>query len=120
MAARQRKSHDLEHPLASKAVTLSATTEGTRAGIRKRKSRSGSPRWSESGEREPLLHAYPMVGRRSLFHRHAPEFDDAKTHGDTYEEAVRMGKELIESFFIWYEQDGKSLPRHRMFVDTAA
>jgi len=49
-----------------------------------------------------------------------PEFDDAKTHGDTYEEAVRMGKELIESFFIWYEQDGKSLPAPRMFVDTAA
>jgi antitoxin HicB len=40
-----------------------------------------------------------------------PEFDDAKTHGETYEEAVRMGKDLIESFFIWYAQDGKPLPR---------
>lgn len=49
-----------------------------------------------------------------------PEFGDAKTHGDTYEEAVQMGKDLIESFFIWYEQDGKPLPEPRMFVDNAA
>lgn len=49
-----------------------------------------------------------------------PEFDDAKTHGDTYEEAVAMGRDLIESFFIWYEQDGKPLPTPRLFVDEAA
>jgi predicted RNase H-like HicB family nuclease len=46
-----------------------------------------------------------------------PEFDDAKTHGDTYADAVKQGKELIESFFIWYAQDGKPLPEPRLFDD---
>lgn len=49
-----------------------------------------------------------------------PEFNGARTHGDTYEEAVRMGEELIESFFLWYEQDGKRLPEPRTYVDVAA
>jgi predicted RNase H-like HicB family nuclease len=39
-----------------------------------------------------------------------PEFDNALTHGDTYAEAARMGKDLIDSFRLWYRQDGKSLP----------
>ena len=46
-----------------------------------------------------------------------PEFDSAKTHGDTYEEAVRQGKDLIESFVMWYEQDGKPLPEPVKYVD---
>jgi predicted RNase H-like HicB family nuclease len=44
-----------------------------------------------------------------------PEFDDAKTHGDTYEEAVRQGKDLIESFIMWFGQDGKPLPEPAKF-----
>jgi len=42
-----------------------------------------------------------------------PEFDDAKTHGDTYAEAVKMGQELIESCIMWAKQDGKPLPKPR-------
>jgi len=49
-----------------------------------------------------------------------PEFDDVKTHGDTYEEAVRMGKDLIESCIMWNEQDGKPLPKLHTSVDSAA
>ena len=49
-----------------------------------------------------------------------PEFDEVKTHGDTYEEAVRMGRELIESCIMWHEQDGKPLPKPRKFIDSAA
>jgi predicted RNase H-like HicB family nuclease len=49
-----------------------------------------------------------------------PEFDDVKTHGDTYEEAVQMGKELIESCTIWNQHEGKPLPKPRTFIDTAA
>jgi antitoxin HicB len=49
-----------------------------------------------------------------------PEFEDVKTHGDTYEQAVRMGKELIESCMMWNQQDGKPLPEPRKFVDSAA
>lgn len=45
-----------------------------------------------------------------------PEFDNAKTHGSTYEAAARMGGELIESFIMWYRQDGKPLPPPRLFV----
>jgi len=39
-----------------------------------------------------------------------PEFDNAHTHGETHSQAVEMGTELIASFLIWYEQDGKELP----------
>ena len=44
-----------------------------------------------------------------------PEFEDALTHGDTYEEAVHQGKTLIESFILWYRQDGKPLPTPLQF-----
>jgi predicted RNase H-like HicB family nuclease len=45
-----------------------------------------------------------------------PEFDNAKTHGSTYEAAAEMGRELIESFVMWYEQDEKALPTPWLFV----
>ena len=45
-----------------------------------------------------------------------PEFDNAKTHGDTYEEAARQGQALIESFIIWHEQDHTPLPPPAKFV----
>ena len=44
-----------------------------------------------------------------------PEFDCAKTHGETYAKAVNQGKSLIESFFMWYEQDGKALPEPALY-----
>ena len=44
-----------------------------------------------------------------------PEFDNALTHGTTYEEAARVGRQLIESFIMWYQQDGKPLPSPRFF-----
>lgn len=49
-----------------------------------------------------------------------PEFGNAKTHGDSYEHAVKMGRELLESFFIWYEQDGKPLPKPKTLGKRAA
>ena len=39
-----------------------------------------------------------------------PEFNHARTHGETYEKAAREGRLLIESFLMWYEQDGKAQP----------
>jgi len=42
-----------------------------------------------------------------------PEFGNAKTHGETYEKAARQGRLLIESFVMWYEQDGKPLPEQQ-------
>ena len=44
-----------------------------------------------------------------------PEFDDAKTHDETYEKAARQGRLLIESFMMWYEQAGKDLPQPQTF-----
>ena len=44
-----------------------------------------------------------------------PEFDGAKTHGETYERAVKQARELIESFVMWYHQDGKPLPPADLF-----
>ncbi|HWE95914.1 MAG TPA: type II toxin-antitoxin system HicB family antitoxin [Tepidisphaeraceae bacterium] len=44
-----------------------------------------------------------------------PEFENAKTHGNTYESAARQGHELIESFVMWYQQDGQTLPAPFVF-----
>ena len=44
-----------------------------------------------------------------------PEFENARTHGETYEKAARQGRLLIESFIMWYEQDGKPLPAPSLF-----
>jgi predicted RNase H-like HicB family nuclease len=45
-----------------------------------------------------------------------PEFQNARTHGETYEEAVQEGRDLIESFVLWYHQDGKPLPEPATFA----
>ena len=44
-----------------------------------------------------------------------PEFDNAKTHGETYEKAAKQGRLLIESFIMWNEQDGDPLPEPNKF-----
>ena len=45
-----------------------------------------------------------------------PEFPGNHTHGDTYEEAVKQGQDLIESLIIWTLQDGKSLLQPKVFA----
>lgn len=45
-----------------------------------------------------------------------PEFPGNYTHGDTYEEAVKQGEDLIESLIMWAQQDGKPLPQPRAFA----
>ncbi|HLJ81022.1 MAG TPA: type II toxin-antitoxin system HicB family antitoxin [Ktedonobacterales bacterium] len=45
-----------------------------------------------------------------------PEFPGNYTHGDTYEEAVKEGEDLIESLIMWTQQDGKPLPQPRAFA----
>ena len=45
-----------------------------------------------------------------------PEFGNARTHGETRAKAIKMGQELIESFFMWHEQDGDPLPKPHKFV----
>jgi predicted RNase H-like HicB family nuclease len=36
--------------------------------------------------------------------------------GQTYEEAVKQGQDLIESLFLWTQQDGKPLPEPQIFI----
>lgn len=42
-----------------------------------------------------------------------PDLNQPCTDGATYQEAAIKGHELIESLFLWYEQEGKDLPRPR-------
>ncbi len=53
--------------------------------------------------------------RSNFFIVTIPEFRGARTHGDTYEEAVQMGREVIESFVDLAWKDGESLPPIRIF-----
>ena len=39
-----------------------------------------------------------------------PEFDGNKTHGATYEEAARNGREALESLIEAYQAEGWPLP----------
>lgn len=45
-----------------------------------------------------------------------PEFPGQHTHGATYEEAVKQGRDLIDSLIMWTLQDGKLLPQPRVFA----
>ncbi len=36
---------------------------------------------------------------------------DGDTDRTTYEEAAKKGQELIESLFIWYQEEGKEMPQ---------
>ena len=45
-----------------------------------------------------------------------PEFGSALTHGSSYEEAARMGHELLETLIDIYVTDGKPLPEPDRFI----
>lgn len=49
-----------------------------------------------------------------------PELPGCKTHGDTYEEAVKQGKDAIESWLMVAEQDGDPIPPPRNYAATTA
>jgi len=45
-----------------------------------------------------------------------PEFGPyCKTHGNTYEQAARMGQEALESLIETYQEDGRPLPKPLAF-----
>ena len=39
-----------------------------------------------------------------------PEFPDCQTHGETYEEAVKHGREVLELLVETYQAEGRPLP----------
>lgn len=46
-----------------------------------------------------------------------PEFPSNRTHGETYEEAVRNGHEVLEMLVEVCREDGKPLPQPRVMHD---
>ena len=45
---------------------------------------------------------------------------DAATHGATYEEAARHGREVLELLVETAREEGEALPEARMFATSAA
>ena len=45
-----------------------------------------------------------------------PELPGCKTHGDTYEEAVRQGKDAIETWVEASERLGEPLPQPQQYA----
>ncbi|MBL1209816.1 type II toxin-antitoxin system HicB family antitoxin [Geminocystis sp. GBBB08] len=49
-----------------------------------------------------------------------PEFSNnvmqPVTHGETYEEALKNGQEVLELIIEEYQEDGKNLPQPKTFV----
>jgi antitoxin HicB len=67
--------------------------------------------------------AYSMIIQWSdedkVYIAQLPEFGPgAKTHGETYEEAAKMGREVIEMLVESYIADGEPLPLPQKFVDV--
>jgi predicted RNase H-like HicB family nuclease len=116
MATGQRKSHHLG---------ASASGKGDHSVGERRKGReeiSGKRRRRASQHRAGAATVklqYSMLIRWSnedrVYIAVLPEFHNAKTHGETYEKAAKEGRELIESFIMWYRQDGKPLPSPQTF-----
>ncbi|TAE25469.1 MAG: type II toxin-antitoxin system HicB family antitoxin [Candidatus Kapaibacterium sp.] len=66
-----------------------------------------------------MQHDYPVVGQWSdednTFVVSLPDFPHCKTHGDSYQEAVKHGQEMIESLIDFYNDEQKPLPRPQLF-----
>lgn len=120
MATGKRKSHDLGTPV------------GRRAGntLRQRRPRRQALSASRGNEADrdrkkpaAMRLRYSMViawsDEDQVYIVRLPEFDNAKTHGSTYESAAKQGRTLIESFLIWHKQDGEPLPEPQVFVDSS-
>ena len=67
---------------------------------------------------------YSMVIRWSeedqVFVVALPEFGDhAQTHGDTYEEAARNGREVLELLVESFQAEGQPLPAPQLYESSA-
>jgi predicted RNase H-like HicB family nuclease len=49
-----------------------------------------------------------------------PELPGCRTHGETYEEAVKQGKDAIESWIMVAEELGRPVPPPRNYAEIAA
>jgi predicted RNase H-like HicB family nuclease len=56
----------------------------------------------------------------NIFVVRVPELLGCVTHGNTYEEAVKQGKDAIESWITSAIADNEPIPAPRNYTDTAA
>jgi predicted RNase H-like HicB family nuclease len=52
----------------------------------------------------------------NLFIATLPEFPNCSTHGNTYEEALQNGKEVLEMLIEKYQALGQPLPQPRSYA----
>jgi predicted RNase H-like HicB family nuclease len=45
-----------------------------------------------------------------------PELPGCRTHGDTYEEAIKQGQDAIESWIMVAEELGRPVPAPKLFA----
>ena len=117
MATRKRQPHDLGAPVGRKGSHAIGKGRSRRAAVSGARGRAATfgRKATEVTSRYSMLIRWSELDQ--VFIVTLPEFDDAKTHGATYASAVKQGKSLIESFFIWYAQDNRPLPEPRLFND---
>ena len=82
--------------------------KGSRGGLERRKRKQLACHYSMLIQWSDEDHAYIV----SL-----PEFYDCKTHGETYEEAAKHGREVIELIIESYLDEGRPLPKALKFED---
>jgi predicted RNase H-like HicB family nuclease len=58
--------------------------------------------------------------RDNIYIVSVPELPGCKTHGDTYEEAIKNASEVIDLWTEAAEKDGRPVPPPRYYTDTAA
>jgi predicted RNase H-like HicB family nuclease len=67
---------------------------------------------------------YSMIiqwdSRDNIFVVRVPELPGCVTHGNTYEEAVKQGKDAIESWISSAIADSEPIPAPRNYANTAA
>ncbi len=100
MATRLGKESVAEGELNECPVSVVAVSKGMAGSQRLRVERQ-VPRYSMTIEWSPLDEAFIVT---------IPELSKCRTHGDTYEEAVKNGREVIEPVVSGLLEDGTELP----------
>jgi predicted RNase H-like HicB family nuclease len=86
---------------------------------------TGSPEMSWRGgnvdtESDVDIMHYSMIIQWSIEDQvyvvNVPELPGCKTHGNTYEEAVKQGQDAIESWIIVAQELGRSIPLPRVLI----
>jgi predicted RNase H-like HicB family nuclease len=76
---------------------------------------------SESSQQPPYSMVIEWSDEDQVYVVSFPEWGDlAHTHGATYDEAVRQGQEVLELLTASAREQGKPLPRARIYRGNAA